>query len=132
MTPSPAPFSAERLPSQLDPNLSPPPDIRLFAGTANPTLTKKIADYLGTSVSAGVATTFPDGEQLVKIDDDVRGRDCYVVQPTSSPANANFMELCIWIDCLKRASAGRVTAVMPYFGYARQDRKDEGRTPITA
>ncbi|MEL7239762.1 MAG: ribose-phosphate pyrophosphokinase, partial [Planctomycetota bacterium] len=70
--------------------------------------------------------------QLVKVDEDVRGRDCYVVQPTSSPANSNFMELCIWIDCLKRASANRVTAVMPYFGYARQDRKDEGRTPITA
>jgi len=68
----------------------------------------------------------------VKIDEDVRGRDCYVMQPTSHPVNAHLMELMIWIDCLKRASAERVTAVVPYFGYARQDRKDEGRTPITA
>ena len=66
------------------------------------------------------------------MDEDVRGRDCFVIQPTCHPVNNNFMELFIWIDTLKRASAGRVTAVIPYFGYARQDRKDEGRTPITA
>ena len=68
----------------------------------------------------------------MKVDEDVRGRDCFIVQPTSHPVNAHLMELMIWIDCLKRASAERVTAVIPYFGYARQDRKDEGRTPITA
>ncbi len=69
---------------------------------------------------------------IVKVEEDVRGRDCFIVQSTSHPVNAHLMELFIWIDTLKRASAGRVTAVIPYFGYARQDRKDEGRTPITA
>src|SRR5439155_23471877 len=71
-------------------------------------------------------------ELIVKVDEDVRGRDCFIVQSTSHPINAHLMELFIWIDCLRRASADRVTAVIPYFGYARQDRKDEGRTPITA
>jgi ribose-phosphate pyrophosphokinase len=75
---------------------------------------------------------FPDGELIVKVEEDVRGRDCYVVQPTSHPVNAHLMELFIWIDTLRRASAEQVTAVIPYFGYARQDRKDSGRTPITA
>ncbi|MDB5296954.1 MAG: Ribose-phosphate pyrophosphokinae, partial [Phycisphaerales bacterium] len=75
---------------------------------------------------------FPDGELIVKVEEDVRGRDCYVVQSTCEPVNAHLMELFIWIDTLRRASANRVTAVIPYFGYARQDRKDEGRTPITA
>src|SRR6185295_8862169 len=75
---------------------------------------------------------FPDGELIVRAEEDVRGRDCFVIQPTSHPVNAHLMELFIWIDTLKRASAERVTAVIPYFGYARQDRKDEGRTPITA
>jgi ribose-phosphate pyrophosphokinase len=75
---------------------------------------------------------FPDGELIVKLDEDVRGRDCFVVQSTCTPVNENLMELLIWIDCLKRASASRITAVLPYFGYARQDRKSEGRTPITA
>jgi ribose-phosphate pyrophosphokinase len=75
---------------------------------------------------------FPDGETLVRIEDDVRGRDCFLVQPTSHPVNHNLMELLIFIDCLARASARRITAVLPYFGYARQDRKSEGRTPITA
>ena len=69
---------------------------------------------------------------IVKVEEDVRGRDCFIVQPTCHPVNAYLMELFIWIDTLKRASAKRVTAVIPYFGYARQDRKDEGRTPITA
>ncbi|MCL4212115.1 MAG: ribose-phosphate pyrophosphokinase, partial [Phycisphaerales bacterium] len=76
--------------------------------------------------------TFPDGEVIVKVDEDVRGRDCFVVQSTSDPVNANLMELLIFIDCLRRASAKRITAVIPYYGYARQDRKDEGRVPITA
>jgi ribose-phosphate pyrophosphokinase len=80
----------------------------------------------------GHTDMFPDGEILVKIEEDVRGRDCFVMQSTYHPVNAHLMELLIYIDCLKRASASRITAVIPYFGYARQDRKDEGRTPITA
>ena len=75
---------------------------------------------------------FPDGELIVRVEEDVRGRDCFVVQSTCDPVNANLMELLIYIDCLRRASAKRITAVIPYFGYARQDRKDAGRTPITA
>ena len=106
--------------------------LKLFAGRANPGLAQKVADYLDLPLGRAKADLFPDGELIVKVDEDVRGRDCFVIQPTCHPVNANFMELFIWIDTLKRASAGRVTAVMPYFGYARQDRKDEGRTPITA
>ena len=83
-------------------------------------------------MGVGETEIFPDGELLVKIDEDVRGRDCFVVQSTSNPVNAHLMELLIYIDCLRRASAQRITAVIPYFGYARQDRKDEGRRPITA
>ena len=115
-----------------NPIADPPPNVRLFAGRANPALARKIADYLGVELGRGTVSVFPDGETLVKVDDDVRGKECYVVQPTCAPANEHLMELFVWIDCLKRASAGRVTAVVPYFGYARQDRKDEGRVPITA
>ena len=109
-----------------------PPGVKIFAGRANPQLATKIADYLGLPLGRGSVTAFPDGECIVKVDDDVRGKECYVIQPTCAPANEHLMELFVWIDCLKRASAGRVTAVVPYFGYARQDRKDEGRVPITA
>jgi len=106
--------------------------LKLFTGRANPQLAEKICKYLQLPLGRGRTELFPDGELLVKVDEDVRGRDCYIVQPTCHPVNAHLMELMIWIDCLKRASAQRVTAVIPYFGYARQDRKDEGRTPITA
>jgi ribose-phosphate pyrophosphokinase len=106
--------------------------IKLFTGRANPLLAQKIADYLELTLGRGRTELFPDGELIVKVEEDVRGRDCFIIQPTSHPINAHLMELFIWIDTLKRASAGRVTAVIPYFGYARQDRKDEGRTPITA
>src|SRR5450432_322878 len=106
--------------------------LKVFTGRANPVLAQKICDYLQIPMGRGKTELFPDGELLVKVDEDVRGRDCFIIQPTCHPVNANLMELFIWIDTLKRASAGRVTAVMPYFGYARQDRKDEGRTPITA
>ncbi|HSV14773.1 MAG TPA: ribose-phosphate pyrophosphokinase [Tepidisphaeraceae bacterium] len=106
--------------------------IKLFTGRANPQLAQKIADYLELPLGRGRTELFPDGELIVKVEEDVRGRDCFIIQPTSHPINAHLMELFIWIDCLKRASAARVTAVIPYFGYARQDRKDEGRTPITA
>lgn len=75
---------------------------------------------------------FPDGEKFIRIEDDVRGKDCFVVQSTCNPTDENVMELLIFLDCLRRASASRITAVVPYFGYARQDRKDEGRVPITA
>src|SRR5438128_3359398 len=106
--------------------------LKLFTGRANPQLAQKICDYLQIPMGKSRTELFPDGELIVKVDEDVRGRDCFIVQPTSHPVNAHLMELMIWIDCLRRASAKRVTAVIPYFGYARQDRKDEGRVPITA
>jgi ribose-phosphate pyrophosphokinase len=106
--------------------------LKVFTGRANPQLAQKICDYLDIPLGRGRTELFPDGELIVKVEEDVRGRDCFIIQPTSHPINAHLMELMIWIDCLKRASAERVTAVIPYFGYARQDRKDEGRTPITA
>jgi len=107
-------------------------NIRVFHGTANPELATKICKFLEIPVGRAMVETFPDGETLVRVEDDVRGRDCFVVQPTCQPVNNNLMELLIFIDCLHRASAERITAVLPYFGYARQDRKSEGRTPITA
>ena len=106
--------------------------LKVFTGRANPKLAADICKHLEIPLGRGQTEMFNDGELLVKAEEDVRGRDCFIVQPTSHPVNAHPMELMIWIDTLKRASAGRVTAVIPYFGYARQDRKDEGRTPITA
>ncbi len=107
-------------------------DLKLFSGNANPVLGKRIADYLGVDLGKISIGAFPDGETSCKIDEDVRGRDVYLIQPTCPPANEHLMQLLVMIDSCKRASAERVTAVMPYFGYARQDRKDEGRVPITA
>ncbi|HUS46664.1 MAG TPA: ribose-phosphate pyrophosphokinase [Phycisphaerae bacterium] len=107
-------------------------NLKIFAGRANPALARAISDYLGTPLGAAKIAPFPDGELLVKLDEDVRGRDIFVIQPTCDPVNHSLMELLIFIDCARRASAERVTAVIPYFGYARQDRKDEGRVPITA
>jgi ribose-phosphate pyrophosphokinase len=106
--------------------------LKVFTGRGNPELAQKICDHLEIPLGGGRTDLFPDGELIVKVDEDVRGRECFVIQPTSHPVNAHLMELFIWIDCLRRASAKRVTAVIPYFGFARQDRKDEGRTPITA
>src|SRR4051812_21244077 len=106
--------------------------IKVFTGRASQPVAEDICKYLEIPLGRGRTELFPDGELHVKVDEDVRGRDCYIVQSTSHPVNAHLMELMIWIDCLRRASASRVTAVIPYFGYARQDRKDEGRTPITA
>jgi len=106
--------------------------MKVFAGRANPQLAQRICDYLQIPLGRGKTELFPDGELIVRVEEDVRGRDCFIIQPTSHPVNAHLMELFIWIDTLRRASAHRVTAVIPYFGYARQDRKDEGRTPITA
>ena len=107
-------------------------NLKIFCGRASRALSERICRYLDIPLGQGHTDLFPDGEVIVKIEEDVRGRDCYVVQSTYHPVNAHLMELLIYIDCLKRASARRITAVIPYFGYARQDRKDEGRTPITA
>ena len=109
-----------------------PEDLKIFAGTSSKDFTERVCAHVGIPVGKARVDVFPDGELIVKLDEDVRGRDCFVVQSTSQPVNENLMELLIWIDCLKRASADRITAVIPYFGYARQDRKSEGRTPITA
>jgi ribose-phosphate pyrophosphokinase len=106
--------------------------IKIFCGRASRDLTENICRYLDLPMGQGHTDLFPDGEILVKIEEDVRGRDCFVVQSTYNPVNAHIMELLIYVDCLKRASASRITVVIPYFGYARQDRKDSGRVPITA
>ncbi|MGD0784679.1 MAG: ribose-phosphate pyrophosphokinase [Sedimentisphaerales bacterium] len=107
-------------------------NIKIFSGSSNPELTEKICKYLNMPVGEAKIERFPDGEKIIKCEDDVRGKDCFVVQSGCEPVDANIIELLIFLDCLKRASASRVTAVIPYFGYARQDRKDEGRVPITA
>lgn len=106
--------------------------IKVFAGSRNAALVDKVCARLKISRGVSRVDTFPDGESFVKVEEDVRGRDCYVILSTSMPVNDNLMELLVYIDCLKRASSKRVTVVLPYFGYARQDRKDEGRVPITA
>ena len=104
----------------------------IFSGNANRKLALAICKYLGVKLGDAVVDTFSDGEIHVKLNENVRGHDVFVVQPTSDPSNDNLMELLIMIDALKRASAQRITAVLPYFGYARQDRKDQPRVPITA
>jgi len=106
--------------------------IAIFSGSAHPELAKDICKYLKVKLSTATLDRFSEGEIRFKIDENVRGKDVFVVQPTSPPPNDNLMELLIMIDALKRASAARITAVMPYFGYARQDRKDQPRVPITA
>ena len=106
--------------------------MKIFTGNANPELAKEICDYLGIPLGDSVVSKFSDGEINVEIDESVRGKDVYIVQPTCEPGNDNIMELLIMIDAVRRASARRITAVMPYYGYARQDRKSRGREPITA
>ncbi len=106
--------------------------LMLFSGNANPKLSRDIAGYLKTPIGEAVVGQFSDGEIQIEILENVRGKDVFVVQPTCAPTNDNTMELLLMLDALKRASASRVTAVIPYFGYARQDRKDESRVPITA
>ncbi|MBQ1203429.1 MAG: ribose-phosphate pyrophosphokinase [Loktanella sp.] len=106
--------------------------IKVFTGNSNPALAKAIAAKLGVELSDATVTKFSDGEISVSIGETVRGVDVFVVQSTCSPVNDNFMELLIMIDAFRRASAGRITAVMPYFGYARQDRKARPRDPISA
>ncbi len=107
-------------------------DIKIFAANANPELAKAMSEYLGLPLGKSEVTMFSDGEISVSIFESVRGSDVFVVQPTSAPVNLHLMELLIMIDAFKRASAGRITAVLPYFGYARQDRKAKGRDPISA
>jgi ribose-phosphate pyrophosphokinase len=107
-------------------------NLRIFTGNANPKLAEAICAYLGIPLGEAEVSHFPDGETKVRILEDIRGRDVFIVQPTSPPVNDHLMELLVLIDAAKRASAQRVTAVIPYFGYARQDRKHEGRVPITA
>jgi ribose-phosphate pyrophosphokinase len=106
--------------------------LKIFSGNSNPVLTAAVCEYLGISLGKAEIDRFPDGEKVIRVEDDVRGRDCFVVQSTCRPVDEHLVELLIYLDCLRRASASRVTAVVPYFGYARQDRKDEGRVPITA
>jgi ribose-phosphate pyrophosphokinase len=106
--------------------------LKIFSGSSNPALTAAVCKYLGISLGQAEINRFPDGEKVIRVEDDVRGRDCFIVQSTCKPVDEHLIELLIYLDCLRRASASRVTAVIPYFGYARQDRKDEGRVPITA
>ena len=107
-------------------------DIKVFSGNSNPKLAEEICNLMGTKLGESEVGTFSDGEVFVSIYETVRGSDVFVVQSTCTPVNNNLMELLIMIDALKRASAGRITAVIPYFGYARQDRKAKARDPITA
>jgi len=107
-------------------------EVGLFSGRANPALAKKIADYLGIQLGKMEIRYFSDREVYVKINENVRGEDVYLLQPTSPPANENIMELLIMVDAFRRASARKITAVIPYYGYGRQDRKDQPRVPITA
>jgi ribose-phosphate pyrophosphokinase len=107
-------------------------DLKLFCGTANRALAQAVADNLGQQLGSGTVSTFPDGETSITIEESVRGADCYVIQSTSAPVNHNLMEILVLTDALRRASAWRVNAVIPYFGYARQDKKVQAREPITA
>jgi len=107
-------------------------DLRVFTGNANPELAQKICTELGIRLGKALVSTFSDGEIRVEIGENVRGRDVFLIQPTSPPVNQHLMELLIMIDAVKRASARRITAVIPYFGYARQDRKVAPRVPISA
>ena len=107
-------------------------ELKLFSGNANPALAKEICQYLGVGLGEAIVSEFSDGEIRVRIEENVRGTDVFVVQSCCAPVNNSIMELLIMIDALKRSSAYRITAVIPYFGYARQDRKDQPRVPISA
>lgn len=108
------------------------PELMLFGGTSNPTLTLEVCDYLGVAPGKITTKTFSDGETQVEIGENVRGRDAFILQSTCTPVNDNLMQLLIIMDALKRASAKRITAVVPYYGYGRQDRKVKPRVPISA
>lgn len=107
-------------------------EMKIFCGSAHRQLAQRICGHMGVDLGDATVTSFPDGETFVKINDNIRGRDVFFVQPTCPPTNQNLMELLIMVDAARRASAARITAVIPFFGYARQDRKDQPRVPITA
>lgn len=107
-------------------------ELKIFSGSAHPALARDIAESVGVPLGDATVSSFPDGETFVRINENVRGRDVFIVQPTCPPTNQNLMELLIMTDAARRASASRITAVVPFFGYARQDRKDKPRVPITA
>ncbi len=107
-------------------------ELKIFAGSAHPDLAREIADFLGTSVGQARLRRFPDTEVSFQIDENIRGTDVFIVQPTSAPVDEHLVELLIMIDAFRRSSAARITAVLPYYGYGRQDRKDKPRVPISA
>jgi ribose-phosphate pyrophosphokinase len=107
-------------------------NLKLFTGSSNTDLARAVCKYLDIPLGGAKIERFADGEKVIRVEDDVRGKDCFVLQSTCRPVDEHLVELLIYLDCLRRASASRITAVIPYFGYARQDRKDEGRVPITA
>ena len=107
-------------------------DLKVFSGSAHPQLTREIADFLGIPLGQARLRRFPDSEVSFQIDENIRGTDVFVVQPTCADVDRNIMELCVMIDAFRRSSASRITAVIPYYGYARQDRKDKPRVPISA
>ena len=108
------------------------PEMKVFSGSAHRALAESICNYIGVPLGQATISSFPDGETYVRIEENIRGRDVFIVQPTSPPTNEHLMELLIMVDAARRASADRITAVIPFFGYARQDRKDQPRVPITA
>src|SRR5436309_1234123 len=108
------------------------PELKVFTGSANRDLAERICKYIGAPLGQATISSFPDGETYVRIEENIRGHDVFIVQPTSPPTNQHLMELLIMVDAARRASADRITAVIPFFGYARQDRKDQPRVPITA
>jgi ribose-phosphate pyrophosphokinase len=109
-----------------------PRDLKLLTGNSNPGLAKEIAEYIGQELSQTTVTTFSDGETRVRIDENVRGGDVFLIQSCCHPVNSSIMELLLLIDAVKRSSASKITAVIPYYGYGRQDRKDQPRVPISA
>jgi ribose-phosphate pyrophosphokinase len=121
-----------QMPSRQRLHSSDKANLMILSGTSNPELAREVAEYLELSVAPVKIQPFSDGEIYVQVQESVRGLDCFVIQPTCAPVNENLMELLILLDALKRASAGRITVVMPYFGYGRQDRKAAGREAITA
>src|SRR6478735_2266445 len=107
-------------------------DLKVFSGSAHPKLAADIADFLGCGLGQARLRRFPDTEVSFQIDENIRGTDVFIIQPTSAPVDQHLMELMIMVDAFRRSSAARITAVLPYYGYARQDRKDKPRVPISA
>src|SRR4026209_1338743 len=108
------------------------PEMKVFSGSAHRAPAERICKYVGVPLGRAPISSFPDGETYVRFEENIRGRDVFIIQPTSAPTNQHLMELLIMVDAARRASADRITAVIPFFGYARQDRKDQPRVPITA